>query len=744
MDFMSTVFATNYGSEEEAIQACRAIGWEVGFSLRRQNTWPPKSSGKPATYLLLECGKGGKYKDQHSSTVHGSKSRLNTSSQKTGCKFKLCLKKQEPASHWRVMPASTAEPHNHPFSNPITHSSFRAGLLKDRAGQIRQLYNGGLRPYQIADYLRRLGDQEDHNLRGLQGIHIANFLAQLRRDELAGRAPIQFLYDLLKDSSIGFFWRDTRDIEGRLTGLFIAPASSVSLWRQYWHSLLLDCTYKTNRFKMPLLNFCGSTSERMTFSIAAAFLTGEAELQYRWALSCLIELATEEGIPLPRVIVTDRELALMNALTLTALATVLHLLCRWHISKNVLAKTKAFFPKATKGGNVITRAPEFTAFLDAWASLVQAPEEDVFYKRLQAFKTAGYPPAAVAYAVDTWLDPWKDKFVACFVNRHRHFGHTTTSIIEGMHSTMKKFLWSSTGDLNSVFQRLQTFWSYQAAEIASKHQAAGHKVATSTLQPIFAKIRPNLSRWALLRIGVEFRAVPAPNTLDEKTKPPAGRCNRQHHCSFKATLGLPCRHDIFNRVKASSRGFGSVIPFEMNEVDEFWHQQRPRPRPDDAPLEPLPIRGKGRPKGSLNLERSTRREASEFEVIESIERAEAVPLPPPSTAPAALPGGTRKSTRKRKADGKADGRGRPAAAKTTANSTARGLDHLHRHGDTYEPGTEAPRQWQREEEDYDELAGETQGSIHVQLSQSYWRAIEAELDEDAELQEELDELAKGS
>ncbi|KJZ68384.1 hypothetical protein HIM_12222 [Hirsutella minnesotensis 3608] len=318
---------------------------------------------------------------------------------------------------------------------------------------------------------------------------------------------------------------------------------------------------------------------------------------------------------------------------------------------------------------------------------------------------------------------------------------------------MKTFLWSSTGDLNSVFQRLRSFWSHQAAEVTSKHQAAGHKVATSTFHPIFAKIRYNLARWALQQVGAEFRAIPV--SLTEKTKPPPGRCDRQLPCAFKATLGLPCRHDIFTKLKTCN-SFGS-IPFEMNEVDEFWHQQGPRPRADEAPLEPLLVRGKGRPKGSIGLEKSFRREASEFEVVEAQERAEAtLPPPPPSTAPAALPG-TRKSTRKRKADGEADGRGRPAAAKATVktsakastNSTARGLNHLQLHGDSYEPGTEAPRLWQRNNEDFDELgatASETQGTIHVRLTQALqapvlWDELEAEAAEDARLQREMDELA---
>ncbi|KAM4055526.1 MULE transposase [Hirsutella rhossiliensis] len=287
---------------------------------------------------------------------------------------------------------------------------------------------------------------------------------------------------------------------------------------------------------------------------------------------------------------------------------------------------------------------------------------------------------------------------------------------------MKRFLWSSTGDLTSVFQRLQAFWRHQAEEISSHQQATGHKVAIAVLQPLFSKIRPNLARWPVLQIGAGCRAVPRNvAATDEKAEPPPGRCDRQHHCAFKSTLGLPCRHDIFGRLQGSARGGAGVIPFEMSEVDEFWHRQRPQ-RPDDVPQEPLPVRGKGRPKGSLNLEKTTRRDASEFEVVEAIERAEASP---PSTAPAALPG-TKKSTRKRKADGKAagKGRGRPAAAAAIAatTSTARGLEYLRQHGDSYEPGTAAPRSWQDNNSD-NELADETQGTIHKQrMKTTLWQA----------------------
>ncbi|KAM4063584.1 reverse transcriptase (RNA-dependent DNA polymerase) [Hirsutella rhossiliensis] len=47
--------------------------------------------------------------------------------------------------------------------------------------------------------------------------------------------------------------------------------------------------------------------------------------------------------------------------------------------------------------------------------------------------------------------------------------------------------------------------------------------------------------------------------------------------------------------------------------------------------------------------------------------------------------------------------------------TRQALEYLHTHGDSYEPGTEMPRAYQRAaaaDDSDNELAGETQGTIH--------------------------------
>ncbi|KAK5793447.1 hypothetical protein PVK06_034593 [Gossypium arboreum] len=80
------------------------------------------------------------------------------------------------------------------------------------------------------------------------------------------------------------------------------------------------------------IQIVGTTSTNKTFSIAFAFIINEKEENYNWALSCL-KLTLEECM-YPRVIVMDRELALMNACQ-QVFPDATRLLCKWHITENI-------------------------------------------------------------------------------------------------------------------------------------------------------------------------------------------------------------------------------------------------------------------------------------------------------------------------------------------------------------------------------------------------------------------------
>ena len=77
----------------------------------------------------------------------------------------------------------------------------------------------------------------------------------------------------------------------------------------------------------------------MTFSVVFEYLEGERVNNIVWALEQFRGLFLRKDC-LPGVIVTDRDLALMNAVK-TVFPESTNLLCRFHIDKNVKAKCKS-------------------------------------------------------------------------------------------------------------------------------------------------------------------------------------------------------------------------------------------------------------------------------------------------------------------------------------------------------------------------------------------------------------------
>jgi hypothetical protein len=63
--------------------------------------------------------------------------------------------------------------------------------------------------------------------------------------------------------------------------------------------LILDCTYKTNRFQMPLLNAIILTGMNTVLPFAQVWLPGESEPDFTRALSQLKTLMIKNDIPLP-------------------------------------------------------------------------------------------------------------------------------------------------------------------------------------------------------------------------------------------------------------------------------------------------------------------------------------------------------------------------------------------------------------------------------------------------------------
>jgi len=100
---------------------------------------------------------------------------------------------------------------------------------------------------------------------------------------------------------------------------------------------------------------------------------------------------------LPIVIITDKDLALMNVVK-TMFPECTNLLGRFHINKNVKAKCKS----------LIGQKNAWEYVMNNWDTLVDCPSKQQFAECLHKFRIACSPwPMFVDYVNKTWIIPHK-------------------------------------------------------------------------------------------------------------------------------------------------------------------------------------------------------------------------------------------------------------------------------------------------------------------------------------------------
>ncbi|KAG8481503.1 hypothetical protein CXB51_026369 [Gossypium anomalum] len=198
----------------------------------------------------------------------------------------------------------------------------------------------------------------------------------------------------------------------------------------------VDATYKMNKYDLPFVQIVGMTSTNKTFSIAFAFIINEKDENYNWTLTCL-KLTLQEYMYL-RVIVTDRELALMNACQQVFPDTTL-LLFRWHITETI----KKYCRQPIKSQH------EWDSFRAMWTTLVESPTWILYtenYRKLQSMLSEYL--GVLKYLDQVWLRKYKEMFVSVWIDRHLNFGEQTTNRVESQHAKLKKYLCAKNSPLD--------------------------------------------------------------------------------------------------------------------------------------------------------------------------------------------------------------------------------------------------------------------------------------------------------
>jgi hypothetical protein len=283
----------SYASLEDLLEAVNSFAYTQGYAVVKRRS--------DAGRVTLKCDRGGIYDKRNAPDTKGAPRHRHSATRLSDCPFRLYGRVLKADGQWHLKICNGQ--HNHEASDIAGHPVARR-LRADERTTVARMISSGIAPKNILSTLR----MDNPNTQVISQT-IYNERVRLRKSELYQRPSLMCLIDILQEAGYNFGYQCNAVDE--LTHLFYAHPACVKLVEKFPYTVVIDCTYKTNRFKMPMLHVVGMTSFNTSFTVAVAFLQEETELYYQWSLEQLATLFQQQK---PITITTDRELALINTL----------------------------------------------------------------------------------------------------------------------------------------------------------------------------------------------------------------------------------------------------------------------------------------------------------------------------------------------------------------------------------------------------------------------------------------------
>ena len=118
--------------------------------------------------------------------------------------------------------------------------------------------------------------------------------------------------------------------QSQLTSFLFASDVMKNLYIKYNDVILVDSTYKTNKYKMPLLIFAGINNFNKTFLVGFAVIKDETYASVSWVFSKLFDYFGFK----PKIIVSDSCSTLRKTIS-EEMNDTTHLICGWHVAQNI-------------------------------------------------------------------------------------------------------------------------------------------------------------------------------------------------------------------------------------------------------------------------------------------------------------------------------------------------------------------------------------------------------------------------
>lgn len=525
----------------------------------------------PEKMLRLLCQKHG-VTGEYGSRRKASRSTgiRRTTTMSKDCNYCITIRRRKDHStaadyEWFVDRASSNPYHSH------TSSPASRGTYADRALSIEEEAHA----IALAETLTTPARVILQSLRNLfpstkAGIHeIYNIQSKVMEKLLAGNNPNEAIIARLRQLD-DYEFEAMLDDYHRVKYLCFAPKTTLQmLARQNESSVFIaDCTYKTNGFKMPLLNVVTITNMNTTMECFLCFLPGELEEHYTVAINWIESVCRKYEIPPPHAIGTDYEKAIMTAIANSAyFLNAFNFICIWHINQNILKKWKlqigVGIPEADKQ-RLLAQQAFHREIATVWQSTTVTDFDKNWDAFCQQYRAAGHH-ILVDYVTRTW-HPVRHRFGTAWSNEHRHFGNIATSRAEGAHAMLKKWISVSSGNLFSTTIKVMgainaQYLAYlEARDVDRENCYWRHKN-----DPLMAKVVFRIPRHILYLVEAQQLQFKA---RAERIQRGEG-AGHDSACTgvLMRTMGVPCSHIIARRV---ARGTDVERSLTVEDFSKQW------------------------------------------------------------------------------------------------------------------------------------------------------------------------------
>ncbi|XP_074266731.1 protein FAR1-RELATED SEQUENCE 5-like [Silene latifolia] len=276
------------------------IGLRLRFGIKRaSNKRVGRHTNLKRDYFVCRMGGRGPVNNDADALM-----RANTVTAWCKCKFQMkAVEIQE--NKWKLVMISGF--HNHALTLYCDGDRYFAKFDEEELAYIDTQVRAHIRPAIISVGLHQRNPEKSRPNRR----QIYNRFQKVRAEERHGRNPAQQMLALAVQHKYVHYWVTDQETE-ELTHMFMGHPEAVKMFRSYYYVVLIDSTYKTNLYRLPLVEMVGVTPVGKSFVIAYALVTHESEDGYRWVLQKL-KVILNDAVQ-PNVIFTDCELGLLNAI----------------------------------------------------------------------------------------------------------------------------------------------------------------------------------------------------------------------------------------------------------------------------------------------------------------------------------------------------------------------------------------------------------------------------------------------